>query len=62
MQKAQILASTTQKGQFRLITNPSDFLSVGVVMSRTELTELSYQIRDILDQTEEAPVSDEDEA
>lgn len=58
MQKAQILVSTTQKGQFRLVTNPSDYLSVGIVMSRTELTELAYQIRDILEKTD-IIVSDE---
>ena len=63
MQKVQIVESS-QKGKFRLIANPSEAYSVGVIMERSEMTELFYQMKDLLEQPDAlvsaiAPPSDE---
>jgi hypothetical protein len=61
MQKVQVVPST-QQGSFRLIVNPNDTLSVGVVMGRAELSELFFMIKDLLEQPDNLTSAVETEA
>ena len=49
MQKVQVVPSS-QSGKFRVILNPSDIHSVGIIMEKSELNELFFLIKGILEQ------------
>lgn len=49
MQKVEIVESSTKGSAFRLIINTTDEHSTGIVLTRYELEQLAYRIKDALD-------------
>lgn len=48
-QKAYVVQSETQPGKFRLVINVTDEYSTGTVLSQGELSQLFYEIKNLLD-------------
>lgn len=48
-QKAYVVKSETQPGKFRLVINVTDEYSTGTVLSQGELSQLFYEIKNLLD-------------
>lgn len=53
MQKATIKISDSQRSKFRLIVNTSEDHSVGIILSRAELSELFFEAKDLLEAPDE---------
>ena len=49
MQKVEIVESSAKGSSFRIIINTTDEHSTGIVLSRHELEQLEFRIKDALD-------------
>lgn len=53
MKKATVVNSENANTKFRLIINLNETHSIGAIMTRSELMELMFEIKDLLEQPEE---------